>query len=110
MRGRRVLKNKNAQDEDPAPPTIKEVVFSGSFGQCIRARFTGPLSQSQRHFIEETLQKHECYCYIHDIRWARAYGTLVVEVRRNTIQECSRVDIEKAIRVMASSLPASLYR
>jgi len=91
--------------DEPAAPSINSVTFSGSNGECVRINFSCGLCHRQQKFVEDKLKEHECYSYVKEVRWARSNKTCVIEVWRNSIQECSRIDVETAIRALVYQIP-----
>jgi hypothetical protein len=101
---RRKFAPKNHEAIELVPITITAVNFSGSFGQCVRVTFSTNLAEPQRSFVERAVRAHECHDDVHDIRWSDR-KTVVVEVRRNSLCRCSRIDVEKAVRQLAANIP-----
>ena len=91
---------------EPEPIVVTSVDFSGSHNECVRLQFSSNLSAKQRTYVETTLQAHECYTSVHNIRWPDN-KTLVVEVFRRTICECSRYDVEKVVKAFV--IPLELH-
>lgn len=102
VRGKRA--GKKPVEAEQVPISILDVNFSGSLGQCVRARFSVNLSESQRTFVRSAIRAHECNDDVYDIRWSER-NTVVIEVRRNSLARCSRIDVEKAIRRLAATIP-----
>jgi len=106
-RVRRSSVTKKAADPEPEPITVHSVNFSGSFEQCVRITFSVNLTEEQRNFVESKVWAHECQDTVHDIRWSDR-RTVVVEVRRNSLGECARIDVERAVRLLATEIPTKL--
>lgn len=81
--------------------------YSGSQGQCIAFSFSQKLNGKQKDFVEKRIKNHECGSYVHDIRW-RDHITVVVEVKIRSLQDCSRIDINRAIELLAYEIPVNL--
>jgi len=86
------------------PIEVSEVTFSGSLEQCVRISFSANLNQKQRDFVENSIRAHECNDDVYQIRWS-GRKIVVIEVTKKSLPDCSRVDVERAVREMARKIP-----
>lgn len=89
--------------------TVTHLGYDGSSGERVILAFDLGLTQKQKDFVVDQLQICECKSYIKDVRW-RTNKVLVVEVWRNTINDCSRVDIVRIVERITPRIPTPVLQ